>query len=181
MCFQLSLLIEFQTLDKWLWYLFNTSKWTWPPGFLRVPQCQPVLVEYGWHFRPSTLNSPAQGPTCPSHSFFHIKSRHLATCPFSDLWPLGCWTWIPSLPSCPLSHMVEAGSGPLWTLPVIPASDCALPYIYRKLSPPPFLEAVTAFPFLFLSFIQISRLFLSFFTLIEILLPHSPDICYPSP
>ena len=41
-----------------------------------------------------------------------------------------------------------SGSCPLWTLPGVSVSSCALPLIYGKLSLLPYLQAVMSFPFI---------------------------------
>lgn len=50
----------FQSLDKWLRYLFNIPKWTWLPGSPSIPQS--ILVTgRGCHTLLSILNFPTLG------------------------------------------------------------------------------------------------------------------------
>jgi hypothetical protein len=122
-------------------------------GSPSIPQSLPVT---GYRCRipipPSTPSSPAQGLGFPSHT-----SSSLYNLSFSDLFcPLGCCTsFLLSLFPFSSPHKAQFSlSGPLWTLPYVPASGCALPFIYNKLSPSAFQGPVMAFLFLlFLLFI----------------------------
>lgn len=122
--------IKFQTREC----LFNISEWTRPPGSPSIPLFL-LVKECDWHTPPSTLNSAVQGlgpPSCVPltswllylvlFSSFLSSSRHM----FRDKTTLDSLRYVS-----------------IWL---------CLPYIYNKLSLPPYLGAIMSFPFLFMYF-----------------------------
>lgn len=77
-----------------------------------------------------------------------LQSRGWVLLPV-HLWPPGCYTWFSSLPSSS-PHMFR-NMTTLDSLRCVSIWLC-LPYIYNKLSLPPYLGAIMSFPFLFMYF-----------------------------
>jgi hypothetical protein len=121
----------------------------WPPGSASILQSLPVDTGYSWHIPPpSILNSLAQGlPALPLEVLPYITQTFWLPS-LLDLWPPSCCTWFPCLPLLLSPHDPAVWSCLLWNLPDVSASGYALPHIYNKLVPPPFLGAVMSFPFL---------------------------------
>lgn len=111
---------------------------------------------------PLLLNSPAQGLGCPSRkgsSIYHPDG--LVTCPFLTFDLLAASPAPLFLLPCPLLLLTwpnAAWSRPLWALPDVSASGYVLPFIYKKLSPPPYQRVVMSFLFFPFSLHSYSRL-----------------------
>lgn len=134
---------ETQDTDKQLRYLFNISKQTCPPGSPSILQFLHT-TEYGWQ-TPSTLNSPAQRLGCPHLEGSSLNNADVfGSLPLLYLCPLGLCTRGPGPAQSGLVHS---------RLSQMSDTAFALPHIYHKLSPPPYLGAATPFlPVSFLSF-----------------------------
>jgi hypothetical protein len=123
--------------------LFNISKQTWSPDSPVIPQSHPV-TESSWLAYPTrypNISSPGSWsglPFCrlpfPLRGSSLCNSAILVTQPSFAFCILGFCTRFPSL----------------WKLPdvfALPPPTYALPFIYNKLSPPPYLGTVMSFPF----------------------------------
>lgn len=132
----------------------NTPKQTLAARFsLQRSELRPYLLQgsAGWHIPPPSRNfsSPGTGLSCSQLPFLYNQPFWLpGLSHLLSFGPPGCCMRFPpqSPPPLPLSsHGSEFC--PLWTLPDIPASDCALSHVCSKLSPPPSLGGIMPFPF----------------------------------
>lgn len=135
-------------------FLFNISNWTWLLSSPRISWSLPI-TGFGWHYKPCTLNSLAQGLKCPSPRASSLYKPDI----------LLSYTLCLSVPSFGLLDAVLDSSVPAnpllptllrtlinWTLPYVSASGNVPPHICNKLSPSSCIGAVMLFSFFILSF-----------------------------
>jgi hypothetical protein len=122
--------------------LFNISKQTWPPDSHSFPQLLLVNGSFCLSYPTPTLNSPVLG----TKLLFPIKYNF-------DYPILFCTSWLLDLVSLSQSNFSSSfssngsGSGPLWTLPDVPASGSVFLFIYNKLYLPQNLGPNMSFTF----------------------------------